>query len=649
MEKFSKIYIFTSVLFLVVLAVSPLKNTYNEWRKTQKEYNQIIKKLPQKIKPVPIKVQQIWARDLNRIDRCITCHLGTENSKLIETPQPFTTHPKIYHDIGKFGCTVCHGGQGLATKYQDAHLASEFWDKPVLPTKHIESSCGQCHIGSKPKTANNLIRGEDLINDLKCVACHDLPGFQKEFSPDLDGFGQKVVNRNWLVSWLKEPYEIQPATKMPKFSLTNEEIDNLADFIMSFNSFKDNNVLEPLPEIYLEKKDNDDFIELGKTRFREARCISCHLVDGKGGKFATDLYKIASKATDVWIYNYIKNPKRFQSNVEMPKFGFSNEELAAITSYIVAEFVDWDLPEPEEIEYTPKPNFYQLGLATFNHYNCGGCHKLSDPKVVVNNGPALSSFGGKKLYQIDFGMSQIPHTLYDYIDAKLNIPDLFGDNMRMPRYQLTDEDQTAITTFLLSLRSNEVPAEFLLPETKRPLFNPQGKLGDIIQKYSCLKCHKIKNTGGTMAPDLSIVGSQLKRDWTKKYFNIPYSLRPIMEERMPNLFISDDEVEILLDYFFSVLIDDSISVETDWDLSLQAQDRGRGLFMEKYGCQSCHMVNFKGGYLGPPLDNINSRLQPEWILQWILYPQKYKPETIEPRSGMTLDEAQDVTAYLLSL
>src|SRR4029079_781079 len=40
-------------------------------------------------------------------------------------PHPFTTHPKLdlfvgslsQHPMGKFGCTVCHQGQGSATSF----------------------------------------------------------------------------------------------------------------------------------------------------------------------------------------------------------------------------------------------------------------------------------------------------------------------------------------------------------------------------------------------------------------------------------------------------------------------------------------------------------------------------------------------------
>ncbi len=237
MVRLKKIYAITSVVFLVVLAISPLKDYDSKWRSMQNRFNHFIEKLPQRIKPVPIALQQIWARELDRVDRCITCHIGIDNNKLTEAPQPFRSHPEIPHDFEKFGCTICHDGQGLATEFDDAHLPSEFWDKPVLQNRYLEASCGRCHINQNLELTPTLNRGRKLIAELNCIGCHDINDVRKSFIPSLDGIGEKVVNRSWLVRWLKDPHEIQPSTRMPDFQLSDEEAEFLADFLMSFTSF----------------------------------------------------------------------------------------------------------------------------------------------------------------------------------------------------------------------------------------------------------------------------------------------------------------------------------------------------------------------------------------------------------------------------
>ena len=199
MTKLRKVYFITAIVFLGVLAISPLKDYFSEWRAVQMDYNRYIKKLPQKVKPAPLALKQIWVPKLNRIDRCITCHTGIDDVKLANAPLPFRSHSQIPHDITAFGCTICHEGQGLATNFSDAHLPTAFWDKPVLPTRYLESSCGRCHINENLKLTPSLNLGRQEISDLNCIGCHDLYGsYKKSFIPSLNGIGTKVVNRNWL-------------------------------------------------------------------------------------------------------------------------------------------------------------------------------------------------------------------------------------------------------------------------------------------------------------------------------------------------------------------------------------------------------------------------------------------------------------------
>jgi mono/diheme cytochrome c family protein len=650
MTKLRRVYLITAIVFLGVLAISPLKDYFSEWRRVQKNYNRYIKQLPQKVKPAPLVLGQIWVPKLNRTDRCITCHAGIDDVKLAKAPVPFRSHSQIPHDFASFGCTICHNGQGLATNFPEAHLPSAFWDKPVLPNRYLESSCGRCHIDENLRLTPTLNHGRQEISELNCVGCHNLPGgYKKSYIPSLNGIGSKVVDRSWLTHWLKNPRDIRPQTKMPNFLLSGKEVEILSDFLMSFKSFPIDVKLDSLPEIYLKNKNDDNFITSGKTLFSEARCISCHSIEGKGGHLAPDLVKIASKATAVWIFNNIKNVHLLQPGVEMPQYGFSPEEIAQVTAYMESEFVDRDTPRDTTAVHEQAANFFEQGIALFNQYNCGGCHDLSSDKVSQNRGADLTSIGSKKTYQIDYGLTDIPHTLYDYIDAKIRTPRAFGASSRMPEYQLDKADNQAVTTVLLSWQNEPIPREYVRTAASSPKFDPQGKVGQIIQKYSCLKCHTINKTGGLIAPDLSVVGSQLQKKWVEGYFKVPYSLRPIMEERMPNLFIADAEIETLTDYFYKVLLSDSLSMPGNWDISEEAIARGQGLYREKYGCQSCHIVGGNGGYVGPPLDRSGERLQPGWIYRWLLDPQKYKPETLQPRTGLTEAEAKDITAYLTSL
>ncbi|OGU18104.1 MAG: hypothetical protein A2475_11660 [Ignavibacteria bacterium RIFOXYC2_FULL_35_21] len=646
MSKIKIIYAVTSILFLLLLAVSPLKEIFKDWRNFQNSFNSYTDSFPFKVAKVDNGLKQIWNKNLGIIDRCITCHVGLNENKLSNAPQPFTSHPKIYHDNEKYGCTVCHDGQGLSTKYEDAHLPTEFWDKPLLPRKYIESACYRCHDDLSDKFTPLHNKGKELIEKYNCVSCHDLPGIPKQYTPDLNGVGTKIKNKQWLIDWLKNPSLYATNARMPNFKLSETEVTILSDFLFSFKERRNSQSLYPLPEYYNTLKKDEDFIKLGKVSFSEARCISCHSIEGKGGKLAIDLIKVASKASEKWIYSCIKNPKAIMPGVEMTQFGFSDKEAAAITAYIESEFVDWNINEDEIQNIKPVTGYYEKGIEIYNKYNCGGCHKLDIKEIKENKGPELTTISNKKLYQIEWGKSNLKHSLYEYLENKLETPRAFGENTRMPEYKFYKEEITAITAYLLAQRNNEVPQNYLVRKNKVQPFKPQGVIGKTFEKYSCLKCHSVNDYGGKIAPDLAKVGSQLNRDWIRKYFNIPYSLRAIVEERMPKLFISTEEVEMLLDYFESVFIDDNLDFKLNLTEKPEELEKGKMLFKEKYGCQSCHIIDGSGGYVGPPLDNVGERLKPTWIYSWIKNPQKYKANTIDPKTGMNEEDLLLITSYL---
>ena len=179
-ETIYKIYAITSVLLLFVLAVSPFRNRATDCRAVQNYYNKVAAALPDTPRPIPIKIRQISARDLDRIDRFPTCHIPMKGADPADVPHLFRPHPKMYHDTGKLGCTICHEGQGSATNYADAHLPNESWEHPTLPIEFTESSCGRCHLDKNLKETANLNQGKLLVNNFKCSACHYLPHVSKD-------------------------------------------------------------------------------------------------------------------------------------------------------------------------------------------------------------------------------------------------------------------------------------------------------------------------------------------------------------------------------------------------------------------------------------------------------------------------------------
>jgi hypothetical protein len=108
-----------------------------EWKDYQDDFHDLVAEKfgPQKAVQVPRGLQQVWLKDLHRVDRCTTCHQGIEWKGLDSGAHPFKSHPKEIlqkHPVETVGCTPCHGGQGYATDQRSAHGMVEHWEEPLL-------------------------------------------------------------------------------------------------------------------------------------------------------------------------------------------------------------------------------------------------------------------------------------------------------------------------------------------------------------------------------------------------------------------------------------------------------------------------------------------------------------------------------------
>ncbi|MBI3193366.1 MAG: cytochrome c [Ignavibacteriae bacterium] len=217
----------------------------------------------------------------------------------------------------------------------------------------------------------------------------------------------------------------------------------------------------------------------------------------------------------------------------------------------------------------------------------------------------------------------------------------------MPDYEFTDEEAQAITVALLGSVNDAIPEDLIVKSEPIGQYEPQGEFGKLVNDLACFGCHTMFGRGRLVATDLTLESSQAQRKWIEDYFKVPYSLRPVLTERMPNLFLSESEIKTIADYMEKVFIADSLEITLHEDESTIT--KGKILYFEKYGCQACHQINSKGGYVGPPLDKIGTRLKAGWIFQWLKNPQTFKPESIEPDNNLTDDEATALTVFLMSL
>jgi mono/diheme cytochrome c family protein len=82
--------------------------------------------------------------------------------------------------------------------------------------------------------------------------------------------------------------------------------------------------------------------------------------------------------------------------------------------------------------------------------------------------------------------------------------------------------------------------------------------------------------------------------------------------------------------------------------------RGR-IQLRAYGCNGCHVIPGAGsGTVGPPLDRFAERHYiagslvnaPRQLVEWIVAPETFRPDTAMPNLGVTQQDALDMAAYL---
>ena len=669
----------SSVLFLGVLAVSPVKDLLQEWKKYDREYVRFAETRPDTkrlLADFHPGINQIWIPEMNVVDRCTTCHVGIMQPSLLDVsvPQPFCAHTPSPHQVEKWGCVVCHRGQGLATEVREAHETTLAWEQPTLPVRYIQASCGVCHRATLAETPQ-LNLGRELLVKLHCVGCHRLEGVTRPamLGPDLTNLGTKVT-RAWIYKWLKEPrtvtdgngnttvngVENEEEPRMPQFRLNERELRPLSAYLSSLRTGPPETAkFDPRVVAAWEKK--PDTVDQGEVRFRQMFCTTCHSVAvtraGEiklvGGEIGPELTKVGSKANPDWLVAWLRNPQGYMPHSQMPRYGWSDEDLFKVTRYILSKLTDPDLLSGVPKLEAAQPEEIQLGQRLFLEKGCASCHVIKGVSPQADFGPDLSSLGGKTLSQLEFGTAKISRTLIGYIQAKITDPVSVNPAARMPQYHLEPGHLEALTTALLSMTGAPASPGLakLVVSAPQPGFHPAGAFGEVYERYKCYVCHRFNGYGGTLAPDLSFEGSRAQRPWLVAFLKSPQTLRPALTMRMPQFNMTDQEAATLADYLAMVTQSPAVNLASvnSKDFTPEMTRLGKQLYEVKYQCLSCHTIGSSGGYVGPNLSNAGVWMNAAWIEEWLRNPQALVPGTLEPRRSLPEPEVKALTAYLMTL
>jgi mono/diheme cytochrome c family protein len=652
-----------SLILTLSLAIAPAKDFFNDWRHYQRQF---LKLIHGRTDGAAIRrrfeggIRQIWIPEQNVVDRCETCHAAMTETTLADVHvQPFRPHPPIPHSLTEFGCVACHRGQGAATTVEEAHRGTKAWEQPILPARYLESSCGQCHLGALEGTPK-LNLGRVLLARYGCAHCHTVTQADGAATPTTDdspalGHIAEKTTREWLFAWIKNPQAYAASATMPNFQFSDQEAADVASFLIaqSVPRSAQNLVAGSLSE----PKQATDAGQEGASLYGTAFCSSCHAIRNAagnlvGGDLGPELTGIGSKVKSDWLARWLRNPQDYDPQTQMPHYRFDDKQLGVLSGFLLNKKED-DLLANVRLPEADSDSIAR-GKKLVVEYGCAACHQINGVNPPQNFAPDLSRAGSKPMAQISFG-SGAPETLPDFIRNKIQDPRSFGTGLKMPKYNLSTSQAEALTIALLAQtdRAANLPKSLILSAPHPSAYRPGGDAGRLMNDLRCQSCHAINGRGGDMAPDLTWEGSAVQRPWLDEFMRNPNTLRPALIRRMPKFNLTPAEIKTISDYITSAYQAPDFDSQSFDVRALNAASaaRGKELFYSKYGCQSCHIADYKKdkGYVGPPLTGAGNRRPAVWLYKWLKNPQAVSPGTLMPNPGLNDDDARDLTAFLMTL
>jgi cytochrome c2 len=362
------LYSFGGVTLLITALV--FWNYYTPaWKAYQNEFQDLVAKKfgSDKVQQVPTGVQQIWVKELDRVDRCTTCHQGMEWKGLDNAAQPFKSHPQEIlkkHPVNQYGCTVCHGGQGFATDMESAHGFVEHWEEPLMGKQvsdlylvkdrrvMMQMNCNTCHrYDRETKGADYINQGKQLVAEKNCRACHTINDRGGTIGPDLTYVGDKSPEQYdysrmlgvktafaWHVAHLQNPKALVPETVMPNFGFNSRDAQALSLLVMSWR--RNTIPARYLPGVKFTEQQTPEEAEKEKRMlegegafFVKKGCFVCHSVNTLGVESASKIGPDLSEAvTDVQsrfgkqLEDFLNNPTGTMAVVLSTQIILSPEE-----------------------------------------------------------------------------------------------------------------------------------------------------------------------------------------------------------------------------------------------------------------------------------------------------------------------------------
>jgi len=574
--------------------------------------------------------------------------------------------------------------------WEEPHL----WDYPMLPTKMTQANCAKCH------RQNVYIPNAEMLNvayatyeRAGCYACHKTRGFDTNIrkpGPILTKIDSKLT-QDWVKTWIRNPRAVKPTTWMPRFfyNSNNSGPEDATRNEAEINAITAYLFANSEPHEFAVKSPKQGDAKSGEEIVKTIGCLGCHVVgEGKRSEvgprrtFGQPLENIGNKTTYEWIYNWVRDPKHYSPSTYMPNLRLTDAQVADVATYlsglkspggdaakanpdqkvtddVLLDYLKNVMPfedaKTQLAKWNPQQKQVELGQRAISRYGCFSCHDIKGFEKAQPIGTDLSEEGSKLVTRLDFAFVEgIPHTSkIAWFKTKLHDPRIFDkgrvlqplEKLRMPNFDLTDEEVERLTTAIMSFQREIQPPAALPTRTARYDYQVSGRT--LVHRRNCVGCHVIEGDGGDFVnvvpnkdaslapPMLTPEGARVQPDWLYAFLRGPITIRPWLNVRMPTFGLDDANLNGVIRYFGAVsnTIGPFQSHEVVRTVAT-SDDAGRRLF-EAFKCQQCHVLGAipkdqPTSNLAPDLRMAPERLNPDWILDWLKKPSDILPGTRMP-------------------
>lgn len=197
--------------------------------------------------------------------------------------------------------------------------------------------------------------------------------------------------------------------------------------------------------------------------------------------------------------------------------------------------------------------------------------------------------------------------------------------------------------------ANETVLKYAKPFTKAKL---------LVLENGCYGCHEMKGYTDLpkIGPALNSLPAKTSSEWIFRWVKNPTEYNA--HTRMPNFKFNDEQAEAITAYLTK------IGRESEFRFQ-----RGRGAWaggnasqgkqtFQAVGCQACHVVGEDTSVresrgtshdIAPELTRIGSKVNPDWVMDWLKNPKHYDPDSRMPSLRLSDGEARNLVAYLMTL